>query len=132
LDRLVLKEPAAILTELQRDPELMRGREITRANYFARANLSDLQQKTVVETYLLDPGRLPNELNTFAKLYPNRNLMISHNLLTTASPPDLAPQISRDRSSLDVLAEWMDDPRFAKLRPQLEIMKARLEVFVKR
>jgi len=132
LDRLVLKEPAAMLTELQRDPELMRGREITRANYFARANLSDVQQKAVVETYLLDPARLPAELNTFAKLYPNRNLMVSYNLLTTASPPDPAPQISRDRSALGVLSDWMDDPRFTKLKPQLETMKARLEVFVKR
>ena len=132
LDRLVLKEPAAILTELQRDPELMRGREVTRANYFARANLGDVQQKAVVETYLLDPARPPTELNTFVKLYPNRNLMISYNLLTPASSPDSAPQISRDRSAIGVLDDWLDDPRFAKLKPQLEMMKARLENFVKR
>src|SRR5436190_199611 len=132
LDRLVLKEPAALLTTLQGDPELIRGREVTRANYFARANLSDVQQKAVVETYLLDPNRLPGELNTFAKLYPNRNLMLSYNLLTTASPPDPAPQMNRDRFALSVLKDWMDDPRFTKLRPQLETMKTRLEAFVKR
>lgn len=132
LDRLVLKEPAAMLTELQRTPELMRGREITRANYFARANLSDVQQRTVVETYLLDPARLPSELDTFAKLYPNRNLMISDNLLTTASPPDTSPQMSRDRFAMAVLNEWIDEPRFVKLKPQLEVMKARLDSFVKR
>ncbi|HKQ39103.1 MAG TPA: hypothetical protein VJ063_13585, partial [Verrucomicrobiae bacterium] len=132
LDRLVLKEPAAMLTELQNSPDLMRGREITRANYFARANLSDAQQRTVVETYLLDPARLPSEINTFAKLYPNRNLMVSYNLLTTASRPDPSPQMSRDRFALRVLDDWMDDPRFTKLKPQLENMKARLDSFVKR
>ena len=132
LDRLVLRDPGAVLTELQRAPELMRGREITRANYFARANLSDVQQRAVVETYLLDPLRRPAELDTFAGLFPNRNLMISVNLLTTASPPDTGPQMSYDRFALRVLADWMDDPRFTKLKPQLETMKARLESFVKR
>lgn len=132
LDRLVLRDPAVMLTELQRAPELMRGREITRANFFARANLSDAQQRDVVETYLLDPSRQPNELDTFAGLFPNRNLMLSYNLLTTASPPDAGPQMSYDRFALRVLDDWMDDPRFVKVRPQLTKMKARLESFVKR
>ena len=35
LDRLVIREPAAVLEVLQRQPEMMTGREGTRANYFA-------------------------------------------------------------------------------------------------
>jgi hypothetical protein len=133
LDRMILREPAALLTELQQSPELMRGRELTRANYFARANLSDTQQKAVVEAYLLDPFRVSgNELETFAGLYPNRNLMLSYNLLTTASAPSQPSHAGQDRFALEVIEDWLADARFAKVRPRLERMKARLESFVKR
>jgi hypothetical protein len=82
LDRLTIQEPAAVLHKLQNEPEIMEGREVTRTNYFARANVEDLQQRGIVENYLLDPRPPAAELKTFAGLFLSGNFSISHNLLT--------------------------------------------------
>lgn len=74
--------PRAALVLLAAHPELMEGREKTRANFFARADLRDPQQKALLESYLLDPRRSAQELQTFAGIFPNANYMISNNLLT--------------------------------------------------
>src|SRR6185369_3033685 len=87
LDRLAISDPAAVLNKLQTQPELMQGREVTRANYFARADAGDAQQKVALENYLLNPQLNSAELNTFAGLYPNANYMISYNLLTRTQTP---------------------------------------------
>jgi hypothetical protein len=45
LDRLTIAEPAATLQQFADQPELMAGREQTRANYFARVDVRDPQQR---------------------------------------------------------------------------------------
>jgi hypothetical protein len=92
LDRLTLQDTAAVLTELQRQPNLMAGREATRANYFSRADVQDAQQRIVLEQYLLNPQISAAELETFAGIYPNGNFMVSYNLLTKARTPDRQSQ----------------------------------------
>jgi hypothetical protein len=131
LDRLILNDAATTLAALQADPELMQGRELTRADYFARANVGDERQRTILENYLLDPRITAGELDTFAGVYPNANFMISPNLLTQTPTPDRAALTSRDAESLRIVQEWLADPRFAKLRPHLEKSKLRLEQFVR-
>jgi len=131
LDRLVINDPATTLAALEAAPDSMQGREQTRANYFARADVRDPQQRQVLEKYLLDPQIGPAELNTFAGVYPNANFMISANLLTPTPTPDRAALTSRDAESLRVLQEWLNDQRFAKVRPDLERAKMRLEEFVR-
>ena len=131
LDRMVINEPGTLLAALASDPGLMQGREQTRANYFARADMRDPQQRQVVENYLLDARINAAELQQFAGLYPSANFMISHNLLTPTPTPDHAALASRDAESLRVVQEWLADPRFAKLRPQLEKTKSRLDEFAR-
>ncbi len=130
LDRLVISSPTAALTALDADPDLMQGRELTRANYFARADVRDPQQRQVLENYLLNPSIGPAELDTFAGVYPNANYMISANLLTPTPTPDRASLTSRDAESLAVAQQWLADPRFANLTPVLQKMTARLQTFV--
>src|SRR5687768_8077676 len=48
LDRLVLHDAAAVLSQLEQKPELMAGREQTRANYFARADVRDPRQHSLL------------------------------------------------------------------------------------
>jgi hypothetical protein len=131
LDRLIQAEPAEVLGQLQSRPELMDGREGTRADLFARADVRDPKQKAVLENYLLDPGRSPTELQKFAVTYPNANYMVSYNLLTRTATPTGAELSARDREALRVVHEWLGDPRFARLGPELQAMKSRLEQFVK-
>jgi hypothetical protein len=89
-----------------------------------------LQQKALVESYLLDPGRSAQELNTFAETYPNENYKISNNLLTQTQTPTYADITARDREALSVVQGWMADPRFQALQPQLQTMYNRLQIFV--
>jgi hypothetical protein len=130
LDRLAIADPTAVLNKLQSAPELMQGREVTRANYFARADAGDPQQRVALENYLLNPQLNPAELTTFAGLYPNANYMVSYNLLTRTQTPDHETLVRKDREALKVLEGWIQDARFEKLQPQLQAMKSRVQTFV--
>jgi hypothetical protein len=130
LDRLVINNPAATLTALLADPTSMQGREATRADYFARANVSDPQQLQVLQNYLLNPQITPAEIDTFAGIFPNANYMISPNLLTQSQTPDRNALVSRDAASLSVVQGWLGDPRFANLAPALQKIQTRLSGFV--
>ena len=131
LDRLVIRDPAAVLEVLGADPDSMHGRELTRADYFARTDVRNPRQRENVEKYLLDPRIGSAELQQFAGVFPNANFMISQNLLTAAPTPDPSALTARDAESLRVVQQWLADPRFARLRPQLEKMKSRLDEFVR-
>ncbi|PWU11786.1 MAG: hypothetical protein C5B50_22705 [Verrucomicrobia bacterium] len=131
LDRLVLAEPAQILQALETDPNTMQGREMTRADYFARADVRDPQQRQVLENYLLNPRIGPGEIAQFAGIFPNANYMISANLLTPAPTPDPAGLRARDAESLSAVQQWLTDPRFATIRPQLERIQNRLLEFAR-
>jgi len=130
LDRLVINNPTATLTALLADLDLMQGRETTRANYFARADVSNPQQLQILENYLLNPQISPAEINTFAGIFPNANYMISPNLLTQTQTSNHDALVSRDAASLIVVQQWLADPRFASLYPSLEKTEARLAGYV--
>ncbi|HEY1716828.1 MAG TPA: hypothetical protein VGH42_00875 [Verrucomicrobiae bacterium] len=130
LDRLVINNPTATLAALLADPGSMQGREATRANYFARADVSDPQQLQILENYLLNPQISPAEIDTFAGIFPNANYMISPNLLTQSQTPGGDSLASRDAKSLSVVQGWLADPRFANLTPALQKITARLQTFV--
>ena len=130
LDRLTIADPAAALAPLAEHPEFMVGREQTRANLFARGDVRDPRQKALLETYLLDAGRSAQELQTFAGVYPNANYMISNNLLTQSPTVDNQELVAGDRAALEVVDGWIADPRFAKLTPQLAVIRSRLATFV--
>ncbi len=130
LDRLVISNPAETLRVLESDPDLMKGRELTRANYFARADLRDQRQRAVIEKYLLNESLGAEELNQFVGLFPNGNYMVSNNLLTQVNTPTGNEIANRDAAAMRVVEDWMKDPRFQKLTPQLEKMRERLQKFV--
>jgi hypothetical protein len=130
LDRLVINNPTTTLAALLADPNSMQGREATRADYFARANVRDPQQKKILENYLLNPQISPAEIEAFAGVFPNANYMISPNLLTQSQTPDRAALVNRDVESLRAVQGWITDPRFAQLLPSLQKMQVRLAGFV--
>jgi hypothetical protein len=130
LDRLIINDPVSLLATLEAAPQLMQGREATRADYFARADVRDPQQRQVLESYLLDLRRGAAELAQFAGTFPNANYMISQNLLTPTPTPDHASLTGRDAASLQVVQEWLADPRFKNLRVPLQRLKQRLDQFV--
>ena len=56
--------------------------------------------------------------------------MISPNLLTQTQTPNHDALVSRDAASLNVVQQWLADPRFASLRPSLQKAEARLAGYV--
>jgi len=130
LDRLVISDPTDVLQALEDDPDLMAGRESTRADFFARANVTDPAQKSILESYLLDPSIGAAELQTFAGIFPNANFMLSANLLTQSTTPGGAAQANLDAQSLAVAQQWLADPRFAQVAPELQTIVQRLQGFV--
>lgn len=131
LDRLTIVEPEPVLEQLIRQPDLMQGREGTRGNYVARADVSSPVQRQLVEEYLLDTSRGVSELQAFAGTFPNANFMVSNNLLTQNPTITGAELTRRDREALKVVSEWLADPRFERLQPHLQVMKRRLDEFVR-
>ncbi len=131
LDRLVINDPAPTLAALQAAPEWMDGREQTRGNYFARADVRDPRQREILEAYLSNPQLSSKELDAFAGTFPSGNFMVSANLLTVNHTPDGATLRARDAESLRVVEQWLNDPRFAKIRPVLEKTSQRLAEFVR-
>lgn len=131
LDRMVIQEPAATLNLLQAEPGLLAGRELARADLFARADVRNAPQRQAVENYLLSAQRSAAELNQFAGVFPNASFRISQNLLTRSLTPDFATLAARDAGALQAVNEWLADPRFAQLKPQLEKIRRRLENFVR-
>lgn len=131
LDRLAINQPTETLQALAQHPEWMTGREETRANYFARADVGDAAQRTLVEAYLLDASRSPAELQSFAGVFPNANFMISHNLLTQNATLDGATLRQRDQISLEAVTQWLADPRFENIKPALTKIQQRLMEFTR-
>ena len=132
LDRLAAREPASVLSALLETPDLLAGREASRAGMFARADVQDPAQRALLERYLLDPAHAAAELDTFAGVYPNANAFLSANLLTTAPTMNRDIILRHDTAALAVVEGWISDPRFAQVRPQLERMRARLAEFSRR
>jgi hypothetical protein len=130
LDRLAIEDPTPVLRQLVGQPQLMQGHELTRADYVARADVTDATQRGLVESYLLDPNRSQAELNAFASIYPNENYMISNNLLTQTVTPTGAEIAQRDRAALAVVQGWAADARFAGVLPEIQKMETRLQTFV--
>ncbi len=130
LDRMTLRDAEATLGALQAQPGLMAGRELTRANFFARADVRETGQRAVLDRYLENPALGAAELERFAGLFPNANFMISQNLLTRSTTPDHTALVARDAAALQVLDEWLADARFGRARAELLKTRERLALFV--
>ena len=130
LDRLTQRKPVEMLGLLAADTALSRSRPEMVAQQFARADLRDLAQRSLVRDWLLDPNRKPSELSAFAGIYPNNNQMISNNLLTSEPQLSGADIAKHDRAVLEIIKTWQADPAFQSISPYLETIESRLSEFV--
>lgn len=131
LDRLTQREPTAMLHRLAEDAELQQSRPEMVAQQFARADLREPDQRTLVRAWLLAPNRTATELQAFAGTFPNNNQMISRNLLTREEPVPGAELLDHDREVLAIISQWQQDEEFAPVRPHLDLMAQRLATFIR-
>ncbi len=130
LDRLTIREPAAMMEQLAARPELTQARGEMVANLFARADLRDEAQRTLVRGYLLDPARTATDLTAFAGVYPNANFSISKNLLSENMTLSRDEITARDAAALAIVNAWLADPSFEQVKPHLTTIHQRLTTFV--
>lgn len=129
LNRLVQRQPAVELTLLAADRALQQSRPEMVAQQFARADLRDPAQQTLVKSWLLDPARTPTELRSFAGVYPNNNRFISNNLLTTEPQQSGTELAAHDRQVLEIITAWNQSPEFQPIAEHLATMLTRLTEF---
>ena len=127
LDRLVMAEPARMLPELVNVASKHPKSGLMLSNMIARADLRDTKQRQAVETYLIDPKRTPEELQGFASVFPNANVAVSQNLLSTNPTIQGVDLAARDRASLEVVSAWLIDDRFKSVHKSLRTIAMRLE-----
>jgi hypothetical protein len=130
LDRLVQRRPVDELSRLASDTALQQSRPEMVAQQFARADLRDPAQQSLVKAWLLDPARKPAELRAFAGVYPNNNRFVSNNLLTREAAQTNDDLAAHDREALTVITAWQQDPAFAAVKEHLTAMVSRLNGFV--
>lgn len=130
LDRLVQRQPVDELSQLAADTALQQSRPEMVAQQFARADLRDPAQQSLVKAWLLDPARNPAELRAFAGVYPNNNRFVSNNLLTREAAQTGDDLATHDREVLTVIAAWQQDPAFSSVKEHLTTMVSRLDGFV--
>ncbi len=129
LDRLVQHRPAEMLGALAADTALLRSRPEMTAQQFARADLRDPAQRDIVKRWLLDPARTAAELRSFTGVWPNHNVFVSPNLLTSSQPLSGEDLRAHDREVSALVRSWQDDPEFQSIRPHLQAMANRLASF---
>jgi hypothetical protein len=130
LDRLVQRKPVEELSLLANDRPLQQSRPEMVAQQFARADVRDPAQRELMKSWLLDPSRTPDELRSFAGIYPNNNRFVSNNLLTREAAQSGDDLAVHDQVALRTIDSWSQDPSFERVRSYLEVMVSRLEGFV--
>ncbi len=123
LDRLSQQRPLDVMRELSADRALLAQNWSLRADYFARADLSDAEQRGLVERHLLDPGVSAEEKNKLLRLLPDRHQLWGDYLVTSDPEPrrfDADADVARRAVVRATLESWLTSPAFAALHPQIE------------
>lgn len=124
LDRLMLRDPGAVVEAFRSDPELLSWAPMQRASVMSRVNLDDPAQRVLLENYLLTSSHSPGELEYFQNVFPNVNGIDGFRMVTEQSEIRNVNQI--DAATRRVLNEWRADSRFKRQQPMLDAISQRL------
>jgi hypothetical protein len=124
LDRLMMRDPDAVVAAFRSDPELLSWAPTQRASLLSRLDVRDKDQRVLVENYLLSPNHGPDEMEYFKNIFPNVNGIDGNRMVTESTEIRNVAEI--DNATRAVLTEWQGDTRFAGVRPILEAIAQRL------
>lgn len=123
LDRLAESTPLAVMTYLNGSPTTLADLPFVRADFFAKADLSQQQQRSAVEFYLSRSDVSPAEKAKLLKGLATPASFVSDNLLTESTPP--ADETPRVQAAGNVAAEWLKTNRFPELSGELQRLQSR-------
>lgn len=134
LDRMAVADYRQVADAIQEGPNHLSREPATRAAILARGDPSDARDVKLMHDYLLKTSVSVEEKQVFLHSFPNGNLELSNNLLT--SNPFIAMQTmaQRDDFAAKLLEEWSKEPAFdtfqddikSRLRALAEYKTARL------
>lgn len=113
LDRLAENSPLAVMNYLNANPGTIADLPFVRADYFAKANLGDPEQRKAVEVYLDRADVDAAEKTKFLHAIAAPGSFVSDSLLSTATPPDNAA--NRYTGIAAATADWTRTNRFPAL-----------------
>lgn len=117
LDRFSEAAPLQMMIYLNGNPAVMSERPFVRADYFAKADLAQPQQRQALEIYLSRSDVSTAEKTKLLKALVTPASFISENLLTSSLPP--TDEDARLAAVTKAIGEWVQSGRFNELRPQL-------------
>lgn len=127
LDRMVLRDPAALAEKFKGDPSFLANAPFHRASLIARLDPRDAAQKDLLVSYLLRPDHAPGELEYFAEVFPNPNRFASNRLVTAPEAGgSIAEQAALDRAVLEVVGQLLDEPDASAAKPTLRAIREKL------
>jgi hypothetical protein len=120
LDRLADAAPLDAITYLNTHPSLLNDRPFLRADYFAKADLSQPAQRAQIEIYLGRPDISDAEKTKLLKALLAPASFVGNTLV--ASPPAPDDGTTRRAGLTQATRDWLEQRRFPTLRgPLLEI-----------
>ena len=128
LDRIMLKNPASVVTRFEANPDFLSRSPYHRASILSRLDVRQPGQSALLARYLLRSDHAAGELEYFTELFPNGNRFASHRLVTNPEGRGgIGDMNSLDEATTAALRGWMDTPEFAGRRGELEKIVGRLE-----
>ncbi len=124
LDRLAEAAALPVMTYLNGNPQILSERPFVRADYFAKADLSQPAERQAVENYLTRPDISLPEKTKLLKGFVTPASFVSDNLLT--APPVPADDSARFLSVEKTTKEWITTGRFPDLTSELQKLQSRI------
>ncbi len=124
LDRLADAAPLDVLTYLNTHPALLNDRPFLRADYFAKADLSQAAQRAQIEIYLGRPDISVAEKGKLLKALTAPASFVGDTLVANPLPPD--DGAARRAGLVQTVGDWLTRDRFPTLHEPLREVAARL------
>jgi hypothetical protein len=131
MDRITAAHPAQTVELIQSDPEFLSWAPRHRGALMSRLDARDPVQADAAGQYLLRRDINAEERYAFLSLFPNPNGSLGDSLISQpALVAEFESGLARDRAALQLIRNWLADPRYAFAREELVRSEARLVGFV--
>ena len=128
LDRLAEQTPLDVMNYLNTHPTTLAERPMLRADYYAKADVSQPAQRAALEVYLGRPDIALTEKGKLLQALAAPGSFVSENLLTESAPPPADDGTAARREALGkVAADWLATNRFPDLTAPLTQLERRLK-----
>ena len=128
LDRLAEQTPLDVMNYLNTHPTTLAERPMLRADYYAKADVSQPAQRAALEIYLGRPDIALAEKTKLLNAIATPASFVSENLLTESAPPPADDGTAARREALGkVASDWLTTNRFPDLKAPLTQLERRLK-----